>query len=522
MKKFTYILMTLLITSTGLWAQGQVDALRFSREDMFGTARAMSMGGAFGALGGDQTGVSINPAGIAVYRSSEIVGTFGLMGERATVGNERDGRTTFNMPSMGFVVYVPLRNDAMPFINFGFTSNQSQSFNRRIHAIGSPNSTMLDFIADRSFGLNSDNLWISSDPRDPDPFRSQPWLSVFGYNSFLIDPPTDGSGHWTPVNTSGYPAVNEIRMTERGYINNFGFTMGTTINNVLSLGAALSVSEIWYRLDSEYHEDFMRGNYSMGGYTLENFLSVDGAGVGGKFGLIFRPIHELRIGVSYHTPTWFSLTERYSATVIDDMAHFVTEAGYQPGETYSAIFPNEYRLRTPGKWTLSLATVGRNFLISVDYELVDFRNMQLALPPGVRGIGFDDDNYFISMDYRLASTLRLGVEYWFTPQFSGRLGYAWMQNPNSATFRHDANPAVAGSNTIFRMEGDANFFTAGFGYRFNRNFFLDFAMVYKTQNDQLFPFPNLWSESGELVIDATPFDLRNRSLRGMLTLGYRF
>lgn len=31
------------------------------------------MGGAFGALGGDISGIAINPAGIGVYQKSEIV-----------------------------------------------------------------------------------------------------------------------------------------------------------------------------------------------------------------------------------------------------------------------------------------------------------------------------------------------------------------------------------------------------------------------------------------------------------------
>lgn len=66
MKKITYILASMLILSLPLSAQGEVDALRFSREDLYGTARSMAMGGAFGALGGDLTGVNINPAGIAV------------------------------------------------------------------------------------------------------------------------------------------------------------------------------------------------------------------------------------------------------------------------------------------------------------------------------------------------------------------------------------------------------------------------------------------------------------------------
>ena len=73
------------------------------------------------------------------------------------------------------------------------------------------------------------------------------------------------------------------------------------------------------------------------------------------------------------------------------------------------------------------------------------------------------------------------------------------------------------------MEGDTSYYTGGIGYRFNRNFFLDLAIVYKTQTDDLYPFPNLWTEDREeLVIDASPFELKNSSLRGLVTLGYKF
>src|SRR5690554_8221728 len=105
MKKITSIFSILFLFSTLLHAQGELDAHRFSREDLYGTARAMSMGGAFGALGGDQTGVSINPAGIAVYRSSEVVGTLNLSREGSSVGNNSSNDTRFNLDNLGFVGY---------------------------------------------------------------------------------------------------------------------------------------------------------------------------------------------------------------------------------------------------------------------------------------------------------------------------------------------------------------------------------------------------------------------------------
>lgn len=104
MKKITYTLLSLLLLSASLFAQGEVEATRFSREELHGTARAMSMGGAFGALGGDQTGVSINPAGIAVYRSSEVAGTLNLSQERSSVGSNDADKTRFDMDTSVLLV----------------------------------------------------------------------------------------------------------------------------------------------------------------------------------------------------------------------------------------------------------------------------------------------------------------------------------------------------------------------------------------------------------------------------------
>ena len=53
-------------------AQNETDALRFSQTFPGGTARTIGMSGAFGAFGGDFSTLSINPAGIGVYRSSEF------------------------------------------------------------------------------------------------------------------------------------------------------------------------------------------------------------------------------------------------------------------------------------------------------------------------------------------------------------------------------------------------------------------------------------------------------------------
>lgn len=523
MKKLIFTFLSLVFISTHMFAQGEMDAQRFSREALYGTARAMGMGGAFGALGGDQTGVSINPAGIAVYRSSEVAGTLGFYQETEKVGNMQSSVNKFDFDNLGFVGYFPLRNDAIPMINFGFTYNKLKSFDKDISARGAANDRLIDYIADRSTAWAGDPVTLEMGEGKPDPFLQPniPWLSILGFNSYLIDDKVDNQGYfYTPLNTNGENPTNEIWSQERGYIDNYDFTVGTTVNNVINLGMSLSVKSIFHSLSSEYWED-----YSNGSYGLLNSITTTGAGFSAKFGAIYRPTNILRVGLAYHTPTWYSITETFEAAMDDDMGAYVPDPNYSKDRTVSRRVDNFYNLKTPGKIVASLAGVfGDNFIASMDYELVNYKNMKLSVPStsNDNADAYDYDNEYISTDFKPASTVKLGMEYRFTPQFSGRLGYAWMQNPYKTKFADEANAGVSGSNTIFRIEGDANYFTGGLGYRFNRNFFVDLAVVYKTQNDDLYGFPNLYDTGGQRAIDSSPFALTNNSLRGLVTLGYKF
>jgi hypothetical protein len=514
MKKITYLLAFMLTLSMTLFAQGEVDALRFSREDLHGTARAMSMGGAFGALGGDLTGVSVNPAGIAVYRSSEVVGTLNLSREGSSVGDYDANKTRFDVDNLGFVGYFPLRNDVFPLINFGFSFNKIKSFDKNIDAVGSPASSMIDYIVDRSAGL--DPTLLEKD----DMFFKQPWLSVLGYNTNLIEiDPNSNNNYIMPSEMESDLYGNEIKTRERGYIDNYDFTVGTTINNVLNLGLSLSIKDISYSITSDYWEDYDNGNY-----RLTNWLTTSGAGISAKFGAIYRPVNEIRLGFAYHTPTYYALNETFEAELETDMEYYVAVPEENP--LYTERFSNDYDLRTPGKLVASAATVlGGRFIASIDYELVNYSNMKLMTPSNSvdNTDWYEIDNEYISTDFNSVSTVKVGTEYRFSPKFYGRLGYAWMQNPYNVDFKEAGNAAVVGSNTVHRIEGDANYFTGGVGFRFNQNFFLDVALVYKTQTDDLYAFPNLYSESGGApVIDANPFELNNNSLRGLVTLGYKF
>ena len=69
MKEKIFLLIS-LISFSSVYAQNEIDALRYSQQNIFGTAKFNSMAGSFGSLGGDFTSLSYNPAGIAFYQNS--------------------------------------------------------------------------------------------------------------------------------------------------------------------------------------------------------------------------------------------------------------------------------------------------------------------------------------------------------------------------------------------------------------------------------------------------------------------
>ena len=71
MKKYILLLIT-IITVNIIQAQEIRDALRYSQENLNGTARFRAMSGAFGALGGDLSSINVNPAGAAIFANNQL------------------------------------------------------------------------------------------------------------------------------------------------------------------------------------------------------------------------------------------------------------------------------------------------------------------------------------------------------------------------------------------------------------------------------------------------------------------
>lgn len=514
MKRKILLLSVCVFFSLGaIYAQGEIDAFKLSQQDLTGTARSVSMGGAFGALGGDISGVAINPAGIGVYRSSEIVTTLNFQNTKTetslNTGKIDQSKFKFNFDNLAFVTTVPLNSDVAPLLNIGFSYNRLRNFDREYRTAGKDlNVSMAEYMAYRA------NTTASIDkPGDLDlsqgdaPYFERDWMSIFGYNSGLIAADEKGVFGYLENIPKG-SIMNSLYSREKGSISSYDFNLGTTFSDIVSVGLTLSVTDIKYHLFSEYNEDY--AGYNKTGFTLINASKTEGAGFQVAAGIIVKPINEFRIGLSYHSPTWYSMTENYYAEFDFNVANLGGEEGVEksPAMIY------DYGFRSPDKWTVSMAGVlGQIAIISADYEYTNYsNNMKLF---NDEGNDIVDANKTIKDHYKGASTLRVGAEVRFTPQFSGRVGYAWMQSPLKKDFRDGKEEGMTvGSVTQYTLDGDKSYFTYGLGYRFSRNFYTDVAFVMGSQKSDILPF--------DVRDKGQASTLKTNTFQGLLTLGYKF
>ena len=181
------------------------EALKYAQTDINGTARYMSMAGAFGALGGDASAIKDNPAGLGIYRKSEISGSLNvLMGN--TISNWKYDNSGTLKDSYGYgdlykfgannfsVIFASptWRNESgtqgLLSSNISFSYNRLKNFDRNLYLISGPStSSMTDYMGYFSKGHNSSELSYNSDISELFGNQDIPTLSIYGYQGYLID-----------------------------------------------------------------------------------------------------------------------------------------------------------------------------------------------------------------------------------------------------------------------------------------------------------------------------------------------
>ena len=524
----------LLITGSYLSAQTHDNALRFSTETLDGTARYQAMGGAFGAVGADYSSLRQNPAGLGLFRSNEIQGTiaFGQNLDQATWYEEqyKKGHTAFS-GNMSVVLATPLRGSGLTF-NLALGFYQRQSFARTFDV---SNHQVTKFsLADFAAFITPTNV-SSDDLLGKNAYGSvpAPWLAILGH----------GAG-WTTQRPEGFyesafnyrdkggilgPSNSQLRVNERGGIQDFDFNFGLNYSDRLYFGLGVKISALDYRMNSYYGEDFIDKDY----LELANELRTSGSGASVSFGMIARVSDHLRLGAAIQTPTWFTLQDNYVASAESRYSRALDSEGKPLPEkdwTVKDQTPSDaawrYQLQTPTKIVLSGAFVGRRGMLSLDYELANYTGIQLKDTYGP----FDNDNKLMK-DYftPMQSTLRLGGELRISPQFSLRAGGYWKQAPMKANFDSDPKQSAtipvneAGTVPHYEIVGIGYGVTGGLGWRFSPSSYLDLAVVYQGQKSHMYPFPTrYYGDNGEQLTTPQAIQLQKHRIYGVATFGFKF
>lgn len=499
---------------------------------MKGTARYMSMAGAFGALGGDLSVLSHNPGGIGVYRNSEVGITADLDIQHAESNSNGMklgiNQTKFLLNNVGFVWTFRLPSATIPNVNVGFTYNKSVSFNRRYRGSINLNNSLSNYIASVTTEggyvegqLYGDQYNDFNPYNPPDPGDAAPWLSILGYQSGLIfgQNINNGSvqmpfysGEWgSETKGTGYFDVQES-----GGVDSYNVALGGNISNVVFWGMDFDITHLNYNINPVWSEDLTNARVideegypvlMSDAWKLSNMYNCNGTGFNFKLGVIVKPIQELRLGLAFETPTWYNLTQTFGASIQNrDFPDLDSEtndgmAGY-----------NDFNFRTPWKVNASAAAVLFNRLIlSAEYEWAQYSGMKFSTPSpwgyggdywypddyypgwdwfgaGTRATDFDpfisndqDDFYAtnrsISTTYSNTNTVRIGAEFRVLDQLSVRAGYSFVSSPTK-TVDQNAPVAIGGTMPNYRYDNTTNYITCGLGYRI-KSFYVDLAYVYK-------------------------------------------
>lgn len=537
MKRNKYSLAVVMsLFALSMTAQETYQDTKMIGNELNGTARYVGMGGAMEALGADISTISSNPAGVGLFRNSQVSlsGGFVVQGDATTSPKYGSLGATFkgdkvnaSLDQLG-VVYVTRTGDNS-YLNFGFNYHKSRNFNQILTAGNS--LTIPSYI---------NGLPISASQNKLSAFKFQDATECNWYNWNRVD--ANYKEEMSPIKDANNKQIgmDYLNGTEylfgqyqKGYIGEYDFNISGNIKDRVFLGFTLGLHDVHYNSNSYYTENLERNVHS----SAWESLRISGVGVDFKFGAIFRPIENspFRFGVYMSTPTFYDLSLKGD--------HDISLNNSQ-GQTASANY--DYKIYTPWKFGLSVGhTVGKNLAFGATYEYADYSSINNRINENDYYDSSSSDvnmNKHTSAMLKGVSTLKLGAEYKPVTDFSIRLGYNFV----SPMFKKDAyrdgsiqSPGtMVATSTDYTNWDSTNRFTFGLGYNYKK-FFFDAAFQYSQTNGDFYPFMSYYPDqknknyalpSGRTnyqayaadfnVVDATKVSFKRSQV--LLTVGYRF
>lgn len=488
MKK-TILVAAFALATFAAGAQTMTDALLFSTNNYYGTARSTAMGNAMTAVGGDLGSIGINPAGSAVASYSQFVITPGLSisgvsaaysessfcdldplsstyktdGTFGPVNYDRYTRAT--LPNLGLtVVYDTGNYYGVKAVTFGMLANTTSHFTNLTTAYGRNTISSLAGAFSALAQTNADGFGGRLDPKvfeqtkyDPylDPYQTQDgdeyywnWNALAGYDAFLFGD-DDNNGMYSAATQNDrkgstvydFPLAGALNQgssyREYGTKSDIIMNMGMNISDRFYLGFNIGIPMMTYRSVESFTESAEAAEFFLSGFqstTYNSIYNADASGIYAKLGFIALPTDHLRVGAAIQTPASMTVHENYTvdvASLIDGKT--ITASNVPYGY-------NDYSLRTPYIVNAGVAyTFGSSALVSIDYEMADYSVMKFS------SLYYDPD-YDVYLDggpsdYIIRAntinklfcgpshSVRAGAEFKLNPMFSVRAGYNVTTNP---------------------------------------------------------------------------------------------
>ena len=497
----------------------------------FGTARSMALSGAFTSLGGDISAMGINPAGLGMYRSNEVIISpmMGFVRADNSADNwQENSLSRFSMANLGVVFNVYEGSGALVSLNMAIGYNRVADLNHNYSysSLSAPSAMPYRSINDafvRQLGQggvfpDAEGM-INYDYGD-----AYYWGGMMAYNGYMLDVESDDLGaYWTSANRLGANASvgHTVGEQSRGSVGEYDLAMGMNIANKLYLGATLGLQVVNWKRDIDYSEDYVYSSAPVYGdgtpipegdaaqwMDYNQAVDVDGTGINFKLGLIYRPIPSLRLGAALHTPTFYSLERTYLA--------FMSTNFNPSGDTTPALSDegvNVWEFSSPTRLMFGASySIGNVAVISLDYERTWYDGMRVHDVPNGFDIYPDEYRQEFRDNFKAGNTLRAGVEVKPLPKLALRVGYGY----NDGALRN------AYSNYINRpLTYRAVNYSGGIGYSFGRTT-IDVAYQRLVQSQTSYLLYYALDDAGVFDTASPYYSTEYNRDYVVMTLGFRF
>ncbi len=453
-----------------------MDMMQFSQSyNSFTTARASALGGAFTALGGDLASMTINPAGIGMYRSSAwgFTPSLNITSNRNATDYGSDNATRMALNNIGMVIHMSERSRGVVSFNLGISYNRLADYNSNgnLQLYGPAAGSLLNVLQLQANGLYNyldTGRWAplpESDLRD-DPYNNydiyvDEWGAVLAYQNGLLSPGDEGYYALSGIPTGGVSSAS-LGYSSRGSAGEYNIAAGMNVNNILYLGLNLAVQDISRNLTLSYTEAYNVGandRNSLRHMRYNQYSYTAGSAVAFKAGAIIRPFPSLRIGIVYHSPSYVSMQREYQADMNTSASNYRT-AG-------TLIAESGYDYVSPSRLAVGAAyTVGDFMALSFDYERVWYNSMRLSSDSKALQDSFHNS---IVADFRAVDNFRAGIEVKPLASFALRAGYAYYGSP----LANDSDRIYSNLLTT-----SSHHISVGAGCRVSRSTSIDLAYIY--------------------------------------------